>query len=317
FDARLRRDSEHHLTTPEVHLEELVRQRIEYQQQVEVAHAIAQQRFPDLPSGSDANLQRQRLRERNAFYNELSAGLQQKITETTGEILATRAMMEHAQFRDYAILRGFEPGTGFDQVWVKIGPHGEIEHILIVEAKGPGAKLGNPAKGAQMSPEWVVRTVQEMLARNEKLLERIIKNNARLRGESAGVGERRGPLLGAEAEQLHQAQVHDVLLRGLTGEIPVSGVVVHSNKAGNDYSIHAAPGANAKTFQYDPAQLRHQIKLHFDNQEITELLRAGEALNLRNDQTLAAAIRILQAHTGTPLTIKEMIGLLNKAFSSR
>jgi len=311
FDTRLRLDREQHLTTPEVHLEELVRQRIEYQQQIAVAKAIAAQRYPDLPAGSDTVQQKQRQRERNAFFNELTAGLQQKITETTGEIIATRALMEHAQFGNHVILRGFEPGTGFDQVWVRIGKNGEIEHILIVEAKGPGAKLGTPAKGAQMSPEWVVRTVQEMLSRNQKLLDRIVKHNAADARRSADSGERRGPLLGAEAEHLHQAFVHDVLLRGLLGQIPVSGIVVHSNKDGTDYSIKEAPGADKSTYHYDTTQLRNQLRLHFEHHEIQSILQAGQAAGLRDDQTLAILMQQMQS-SGTGLSVADAIDLIQR-----
>jgi hypothetical protein len=59
--------------------------------------------------------------------------------------------------------RGFAVGTGYDQVWVRRGPNGEILEIRIVEAKGPGAPLSTGAvKGDQMSPDWVYNTAREM-----------------------------------------------------------------------------------------------------------------------------------------------------------
>ncbi|MFT5823536.1 MAG: hypothetical protein ACI8ZM_004798, partial [Crocinitomix sp.] len=49
-------------------------------------------------------------------------------------------------------------GSGFDQIWQK--PNGTF---CVVEAKGPGAKLGSSAaKGEQMSTEWVLKTAQGM-----------------------------------------------------------------------------------------------------------------------------------------------------------
>ena len=48
--------------------------------------------------------------------------------------------------------RGFKPGTGFDQVYVKKNPDGSVAEYVIVEAKGLGATLSkNAKKGEQMS----------------------------------------------------------------------------------------------------------------------------------------------------------------------
>ena len=46
---------------------------------------------------------------------------------------------------------------------------GTLEEILIVEAKGHGAKLStDAAKGAQMSQKWVKNTVDEMIASGDE-----------------------------------------------------------------------------------------------------------------------------------------------------
>jgi hypothetical protein len=84
-----------------------------------------------------------------------------KITEAKGERAAADYMSENHPDAD--IVRGFEPGTGFDQVWVKRDADGNITEYMIVEAKGPGAKLStNAQKGPQMSQQWVNNTANEM-----------------------------------------------------------------------------------------------------------------------------------------------------------
>jgi hypothetical protein len=40
------------------------------------------------------------------------------------------------------LIRGFMVGDGFDQIWARRGANGEIIEYIIVEAKGPGAQLG-------------------------------------------------------------------------------------------------------------------------------------------------------------------------------
>ena len=83
-----------------------------------------------------------------------------KITEAIGEDAAARHMASN--FPDHEMISGFAPGTGFDQVYVRRGPNNEIQEILIVEAKGPGAELATgAAKGDQMSRTWVNNTADE------------------------------------------------------------------------------------------------------------------------------------------------------------
>ncbi|MGH1485268.1 MAG: hypothetical protein ACRBCI_03540 [Cellvibrionaceae bacterium] len=84
-----------------------------------------------------------------------------KITEAKGERAAADYMSNNHPDAD--IVRGFEPGTGFDQVWAKRNPDGSVSEYMIVEAKGPGAKLStNANKGKQMSQEWVENTAEQM-----------------------------------------------------------------------------------------------------------------------------------------------------------
>jgi RHS repeat-associated protein len=88
---------------------------------------------------------------------------QAKLTEVKGERALTDHMLE--QEPDAEMVRGFERGgdqTGFDQVWVKRNPDGTVSEFIIGEGKGPGAKLGNPQKGPQMSEEWVDNTITEL-----------------------------------------------------------------------------------------------------------------------------------------------------------
>lgn len=84
-----------------------------------------------------------------------------KLTEVEGERAATKFML--AEEPGTELVRGFEVGDGFDQIWVRRGPDGEIVEYIIVEAKGPGASLGmTKGKGKQMSDEWVSRTVEDL-----------------------------------------------------------------------------------------------------------------------------------------------------------
>ena len=86
---------------------------------------------------------------------------QAKVTEASGE----RALADHMVDNEPGteMVRGFEPGTGYDQVWVRRGPDGNVSEYVIGEGKGPGAELGQTAtKGSQMSPEWVEGTAEEM-----------------------------------------------------------------------------------------------------------------------------------------------------------
>jgi len=92
-----------------------------------------------------------------------SAGIKQNITEVIGEIALSRHILE--TFSDFRLAMPFGKGTGFDQVWVQHNTSHEIPKYIIGEAKGPGAGLGSPKKGEQMSAEWVYATIREMMVR--------------------------------------------------------------------------------------------------------------------------------------------------------
>lgn len=82
-------------------------------------------------------------------------------TEVIGEVNATNSIVET---KNWKLLFGFAKGVGYDQVWEK--PNGTI---CIVEAKGPGAVLGDSAaKGKQMSKTWVIWTAHGMANSNDK-----------------------------------------------------------------------------------------------------------------------------------------------------
>lgn len=201
--------------TPEVHLENLVRQRIEYQRMIDAAEQLAEIRHPDDKAARDA------------LIREMTSGLRQKVTETVGEIAATRAMSSDERFEGFHLHSGFEQGTGFDQVWVRYGPDGEISEIMVVEAKGPGATTQKTrTKGAQMSAEWVARTAAQMI----------------MRGDSTGVG----------------TMIIDALHNG---HPPVAGVVIQAkDKTGAPGNITAATGADKNNFHYDVNDLnRHSV----------------------------------------------------------
>ncbi|MFP6845137.1 MAG: hypothetical protein VB958_08005 [Thalassolituus sp.] len=84
-----------------------------------------------------------------------------RVTEAKGEAAASDYMTKNHP--DAEMVQGFSKGSGFDQVWVKRAPDGSIEEYIIVEAKGPGAKLAiKGGKGPQMSQQWVDNTNIEM-----------------------------------------------------------------------------------------------------------------------------------------------------------
>ncbi|HWV14421.1 MAG TPA: hypothetical protein VN030_03235 [Cellvibrio sp.] len=94
-----------------------------------------------------------------------TSGIQQNITEVIGEIALTQHML--AREKDYTLATPFGKGTGFDQVWIKRNAAGEIIDFIVGEAKGPGAQLGDPDKGGQMTAKWVFNTVKEMIASSD------------------------------------------------------------------------------------------------------------------------------------------------------
>lgn len=92
---------------------------------------------------------------------QTQAGIKAQITEAKGELAAADYMSK--KHPDLEMARGFQKGTGFDQVYVKRDAQGKIVEYTVVEAKGPGAKLATGAKkGDQMSAEWTRNTAQEM-----------------------------------------------------------------------------------------------------------------------------------------------------------
>uniref|UniRef100_UPI0025E5849B hypothetical protein n=1 Tax=uncultured Thiohalocapsa sp. TaxID=768990 RepID=UPI0025E5849B len=114
-------------------------------------------------------------------------GLKQQVTEVVGELALTRFMLEREPTP--TLIGPFEKGTGFDQVWRD--PDGTL---LVCEAKGPGAKLGEPDKGEQMTGQWVLATLLEMIRAGDSpkvdgeqlgdlLLRAALTGDPRLRGE--------------------------------------------------------------------------------------------------------------------------------------
>ncbi len=117
------------------------------------------------------------------------AGIKQNVTEVIGEIALTLKMLDTR--RDMLLAAPFGKGTGFDQVWIKTDTgqlDGTILEVLVGEAKGPNASLGNPKKGAQMSLRWVAETLNEMAVSKDedtrKLAFRLIKAASLLGGNS-------------------------------------------------------------------------------------------------------------------------------------
>ena len=87
-------------------------------------------------------------------------------TEARGEKDAALFMRKESKkkggpFEGFQLAKGYSPGRGFDQVWVK-KENGKITHVMIVEAKGRNQSDGTPAKlgktktmGDQMDSDWV------------------------------------------------------------------------------------------------------------------------------------------------------------------
>jgi RHS repeat-associated protein len=89
-----------------------------------------------------------------------------KLTELHGEIDAATFVKDN--YPGYEMALGYQPGRGFDQVWVKTDNEGK-EHILIVEAKGRHATTDEPAElgttkhmGEQMSPKWTQENAKRL-----------------------------------------------------------------------------------------------------------------------------------------------------------
>jgi hypothetical protein len=84
----------------------------------------------------------------------------QGTTEVIGERNATRYMEEN--FPGYRLVTGFTSGVGIDQIWAGRDADGHTNYIL-VEAKGPGAGLGEAdGYGGQMSYTWAYHHAQNL-----------------------------------------------------------------------------------------------------------------------------------------------------------
>jgi hypothetical protein len=101
--------------------------------------------------------------------------IKRNITEKVGELNATQYMLKN--YPHAKMILGYQKGIGFDQVY-----EDEENNIIVVEGKGPGAKLGMTAgKGKQMSLEWIERTALGM--GNQKVGKKILKALKERRGE--------------------------------------------------------------------------------------------------------------------------------------
>ncbi|HWK54298.1 MAG TPA: hypothetical protein VNR18_08015 [Hyphomicrobiales bacterium] len=155
------RRMDHDALGQEANLENLIRQRHEYQHIIERSLAIAER----MPRGEGGELHPDAL-----ALAEAQTRFGAKLTEVEGEIAALVAVLHAPEFADMKLMRGFEEGTGFDQIWITRGPDGRITDILLVEAKGKGAGLSDTKnKGFQMSEQWVAATLREMQASNDKM----------------------------------------------------------------------------------------------------------------------------------------------------
>ena len=88
-----------------------------------------------------------------------------KLTEVKGERAASAYMAKHFSKPPppAKMELGFGPGPGIDQVWAKRDKDGNVLKYFIVEAKGPGAKLGKTSKGfTQMDDDWIEMNLERM-----------------------------------------------------------------------------------------------------------------------------------------------------------
>jgi len=102
-------------------------------------------------------------------------------TEARGERDAALFMHKASKtkghkFEGFQLEKGYSPGRGFDQIWVK-RDNGKVTHVLIVEAKGRNQETGTAAKlgttatmDKQMGDKWVGKNA-ELLAKNGKTAE--------------------------------------------------------------------------------------------------------------------------------------------------
>ena len=177
FDRRME-DLKAGRISVEDHLLGLVQQREEYGQIIKIAKSLG------LPT----------------------RGFDQKLTEVKGELAATLAMvkMKDPKHGSYELIRGFEAGIGFDQVWV-LRDGDRIVEMVFVEAKGPRATTQpTKTKGQQMSPEWIAKTIIRDFARDPveaiRLIEAIEDETVKIRGLVVQANEDGSPAKPVSAE---------------------------------------------------------------------------------------------------------------------
>lgn len=118
-------------------------------------HGVGEDQDPGILRDHLAALQRQRD----------APATPQQLTEAIGELNATKYMQDN--FPEYALVVGFGPGVGIDQIWRTKDADGN-SHYILVEAKGPGAGLGQAdAYGGQMSYSWIHHHAQTLAADDE------------------------------------------------------------------------------------------------------------------------------------------------------
>ncbi|MBS1202768.1 MAG: hypothetical protein H6R22_1277, partial [Chromatiaceae bacterium] len=163
----------------------LEEQRRKYERTIAIAERIAAQEAIRLVPEGTGDAQARRQAKGKELAADLAGGLRQKVTEVEGELALTAHMLK--QGPEYRLARGFEgeTATGFDQVWIK-SDGGQDTEVVIAEAKGPGATLGNPAKGPQMSSQWTMATILDMVKSGDpmgkQLLQAAIKGSPPIRG---------------------------------------------------------------------------------------------------------------------------------------
>lgn len=98
--------------------------------------------------------------------------LKAKETEVLGEVAAMKVMMHWPSMQGYEMVMPVSPGhgRGIDQFWMK-GPAIAPAEYLIVEAKGPGAKLAP----RQMTKAWVLDRLRRLVNGDTPLA---VKNHA-------------------------------------------------------------------------------------------------------------------------------------------
>lgn len=100
----------------------------------------------------------------------------QQRTEIKGEAVALNVMLKK---KNYELAFAVNPGhgAGVDQVWCKRqGNPPSITEWLIVEAKGPNAKLSRDSKNIlQMSPQWIKTRISSMTRSGDLVKQAVAK----------------------------------------------------------------------------------------------------------------------------------------------